>query len=174
MEHKLDLVLRELQALRREAGKAHQGGPGIGPKGPFNPPTGPGGPGVGPGGFPPGGPGGGAPKPGFPGTPGGPPNPGADNVPAANPNPPAASVKGRITKIDKTDRTLVTISIGSDEGISTNNTLEVYRLQPTPQYLGRLLIRETRNHEAVGQLMKSSVQAGPLQEGDQVASSLQQ
>ena len=48
------------------------------------------------------------------------------------PNPPASDVKGRIVKIDARDRSLVEVSIGSDSGVNVDNTLEVYRLRPTP------------------------------------------
>jgi hypothetical protein len=96
------------------------------------------------------------------------------NVPVTDPsyrNPPTAFVKGRIMKIDATDRTLVTVSVGSDVGVNKDNTLEVYRLQPQAEYLGRLLIREARHNEAVGRLMPSRSAKGALREGDVVASS---
>jgi hypothetical protein len=85
-------------------------------------------------------------------------------------NPPPAYVKGQILKIDPTDRTLVKVSLGSDAGVNRDNTLEVYRLQPAPEYLGRLLIRKVTPTEAVGRLMKSSIVRSPLMEGDEVAS----
>jgi len=87
-------------------------------------------------------------------------------------NPPTGYVKGRITKVDRTNPGLVTVSLGSDVGVLKDTTLEVYRLQPTPAYLGRLLIREARHNEAVGQLQKSGVAQRPLMEGDEVASEL--
>ncbi len=48
---------------------------------------------------------------------------------------------------------LVSISIGSDAGLLRGHTLEVFRLKPTPMYLGRLTIREVSPHEAVGQII---------------------
>src|SRR5262249_21704268 len=69
--------------------------------------------------------------------------------------PPPAFVKGRISKIDGTDRTLVRITIGSDVGVKEDHTLEVYRLRPRPEYLGRLRIVESHHHEALGRLMPS-------------------
>jgi hypothetical protein len=87
-------------------------------------------------------------------------------------NPPPAYVKGRIMKIHAGDRNLVTVSVGSDAGVKENNTLEVYRLRPRPEYLGRLLIREATPHQAVGRLMPSAVSHSPLQDGDEVSSTL--
>jgi hypothetical protein len=87
-------------------------------------------------------------------------------------NPPAAYVKGRITRIDPQDRTLVQISVGSDVGVNKDNTLLVYRLQPRPEYLGKLRIVEADHHTAIGRLVRSgSVSQSPLQIGDEVASS---
>ncbi len=89
------------------------------------------------------------------------------------PNPPTAKVKGQIEKVDPVDRTLVTISVGSDLGVNKNNTLEVYRLSPTPQYLGMIRIVDANHHKAVGRLMGAGVGAPRiLREGDIVASSL--
>jgi hypothetical protein len=85
-------------------------------------------------------------------------------------NPPPAYIKGRILKIDATDRKLVTVSVGSDVGVNKDNTLEVYRLRPEPEYLGRLLIREAYPNQAIGRLMKSGGVERPLMEGDEVAS----
>jgi hypothetical protein len=88
-------------------------------------------------------------------------------------NPPPAYVKGKISKIDDRDRTLVQINIGSDVGIQKDNTLEVYRLRPAPEYLGRLRVVDVHHHLAIGQLLRS--RGGPppaLREGDEVASTI--
>jgi chromosome segregation ATPase len=88
-------------------------------------------------------------------------------------NPPPAYVKGKIEKINATDRGLVQINIGSDVGIQENNTLEVYRLRPAPEYLGRLRIVDVHHHSAIGRLMRTGAGAPPpLREGDEVASTI--
>jgi hypothetical protein len=88
-------------------------------------------------------------------------------------NPPQAFVKGVIEKIDPQDRTLVQVSVGSDQGLGKNNTLEVYRLDPRPEYLGTIRIVESFHHKAIGRLMRAGGTArGPLKEGDIVASEL--
>lgn len=91
------------------------------------------------------------------------------------PNPPAAKVRGTIEKVDPVDRTLVTISVGSDLGVNKNNTLEVYRMMPTPQYLGMIRIVDANHHKAVGRLMGTGIGVPRvLREGDIVSSSLSQ
>ncbi|MCS6852515.1 MAG: hypothetical protein NZ700_15250 [Gemmataceae bacterium] len=85
-------------------------------------------------------------------------------------NPPPEDVRGRVTQTDPQSG-LVTISIGSDSGISPQNTLEVYRLEPKPTYVGRLLIMDVRPHEAVGKLITTQ-RRGVVQVGDEVASNI--
>jgi hypothetical protein len=88
-------------------------------------------------------------------------------------NPPQAYVKGKIEKINATDRGLVQINIGSDVGIQENNTLEIYRTRPEPTYLGRLRIVDVHHHTAIGRLMRTGAGAPPpLREGDEVASTI--
>ncbi|MBI3410765.1 MAG: hypothetical protein HY040_20710 [Planctomycetes bacterium] len=91
-------------------------------------------------------------------------------------NPPSTYVRGKIETVDPADKGLVRISLGSDNGLQKNHTLEVYRMDPRPQYLGMIRIVETDHHRAVGRLMSSSVSTGrvALREGDTVASSLNQ
>jgi hypothetical protein len=55
------------------------------------------------------------------------------------PNPPAANVRGKVTAVDKKNRDLVKINVGSDNGLAVGHTLEVYRLKP-PVYLGMIRI----------------------------------
>jgi hypothetical protein len=88
-------------------------------------------------------------------------------------NPPKDFVKGKVLKIDATDKTLVTVSLGRDMGVNAGHTLEVYRLKPNPLYLGRILILDTQNQTAVGRLMKRPGAPPPaLEVGDEVASQL--
>jgi hypothetical protein len=89
-----------------------------------------------------------------------------------SPNPPPNDIKGKIEKVDPTDRTLVTVSLGSDQGLQVHHTLEVYRLAPTPQYLGMIRIEDVREHVAVGRLVRNGAAGNrsALQPGDIVAS----
>jgi hypothetical protein len=88
----------------------------------------------------------------------------------AGTNPPAADVEGQVKAVDEKSG-LVTITIGSDAGLAKGNTLEVFRLQPAPKYLGTIRVIEVTPHEAVAQPM--SRLAAPLQPGDRAASKLQ-
>jgi len=102
----------------------------------------------------------------------------AVNVPVRDPNfvnPPPVNVRGLIQQIDREDRTLVQISLGSDAGVQKDHTLEVYRLSPSPQYLGRLRILEAHPNLAIGRVVRPAGMANSpaLLEGDQVATKLQ-
>jgi hypothetical protein len=83
-------------------------------------------------------------------------------------NPPPEDIKGSIKTADMSNG-LVTINLGSDNGLTKGNTLEVYRLRPSPQYVGVVRIMDVRPHEAVGKLV---LRRGQVQVGDEVASEI--
>jgi hypothetical protein len=88
------------------------------------------------------------------------------------PNPPPGPVQGVVEKVDPKDG-LVEISLGADAGLKKYHTLEAFRLRPQAQYLGRIRIVEVFPHKAIGRLVRTPLTAArPLQQGDQVASSL--
>jgi chromosome segregation ATPase len=89
------------------------------------------------------------------------------NVPAANP--PQADIAGIISRIDAQSG-LVTIDIGSDAGLSKGNTLEVFRLNPEPKYLGSIEILAVRPNEAVAKQVGSY--RSQLHVGDRVSSNI--
>jgi hypothetical protein len=85
---------------------------------------------------------------------------------------PAVEVEGKITKVLDN---LVQVSLGTDNGIKENHTLDVYRLQPNPTYLGRIQITDAYHHTAVGRFVPSSavgVRPPQLKEGDVVSSKI--
>src|SRR5262249_40313175 len=89
------------------------------------------------------------------------------------PNPPAKMVRGKITKIDTQNGTLVQVDVRLDEGVKDNNTLEGLRTSPTPECLGMIRIVNADYHHATGRLIRTQfAPAKVLREGDQVASSL--
>ncbi|MBM4070336.1 MAG: hypothetical protein FJ271_15480 [Planctomycetes bacterium] len=90
------------------------------------------------------------------------------------PNPPSVNVKGVIDRIDTKDPTLVEISLGSDQGLKKYNTLEVFRLNPRPEYLGTIRVVDVYNHKSVARMMRTPYAAarGPLRPGDHVASKI--
>jgi hypothetical protein len=72
------------------------------------------------------------------------------------PNPPSVKVDGKIEVVDDKDgTTLVQVSLGRDQGVEKNHTLDVYRLRPEPKYLGMIRIVEAYNHKAVGRLISN-------------------
>jgi hypothetical protein len=81
-------------------------------------------------------------------------------------NPPAGDVEGLIRAVE--DNGLVKLSIGSDAGLAKGHTLEVFRVSPTPRYLGRLRIIEVSKSEAVGETVGRMLDR--LKVGDRVGS----
>jgi hypothetical protein len=91
---------------------------------------------------------------------------------ANEPNPPSTFVKGKIEKVDASG--LVQVSLGTDQGVQKNHTLEVFRTQPEPKYLGMIRIVDANFNSSVGRLI---VPAGTtvrpqLREGDNAWSKL--
>ncbi|MEQ8784728.1 MAG: hypothetical protein RIC55_00440 [Pirellulaceae bacterium] len=76
-------------------------------------------------------------------------------------------VDGVISKVSAT-QPLVEITLGSDDGLKPNHTLEVFR---GSSYLGRIVVRETSPNRAVGLIVKE-LQRQPFQRGDRVATKL--
>ncbi len=102
--------------------------------------------------------------------------PGSGGLPtvknANEPNPPSTFVKGKIQKVDAGG--LVQISLGTDQGVRKDHTLEVFRTQPEPKYLGMVRIVDANFNSSVGRLI---VPAGAtvrpqLREGDNAWSKL--
>lgn len=66
--------------------------------------------------------------------------------------------------LEVSDRDLLEISIGADDGLKIGHSLDVYRGN---QYLGRIVIKKTNPDRAVGQVMKE-LQRGQIRRGDRV------
>jgi hypothetical protein len=92
-----------------------------------------------------------------------------DTGAVARDNPPPSNVEGLIKQADPTSG-LVVLTIGSDAGLARGHTLDVFRLSPTPQYLGQIRLTDVRPTEAVGRpVLRPKL---PIQPGDRVASSV--
>jgi hypothetical protein len=88
---------------------------------------------------------------------------------ASTSNPPSQAVEGIVTE---KSGDLIRISIGSDAGLEKGHTLDVFRLKPTPQYLGQIRLTDVRAAEAVGvpvDRMKYPVQKGDFVSNDVTA-----
>jgi hypothetical protein len=66
---------------------------------------------------------------------------------------------------------LVMISLGSDDGIQRGQTLEVYRLEPNPEYVGAIRIIELQPRRAVGRPVNPG-SAKQIKPNDKVASKI--
>ena len=81
---------------------------------------------------------------------------------------PIDDVEGTVLETDAKSG-LVTISIGSDAGVTRGHTLEVYRLKPRPEYVGTITVIDAHFKESVARPI-TPLRAGPVQKGDTVAS----
>jgi DNA-directed RNA polymerase subunit L len=79
----------------------------------------------------------------------------------------APNVEGMIKEVDDKNE-FVTISIGSDAGLAKGQTLDVYRLNPKPTYLGTVTILDAHPTESVGKPQTKE----KLQAGDKVAGNI--
>jgi hypothetical protein len=82
--------------------------------------------------------------------------------------PPPQDVKGSILAVDPQSG-LVTISIGSDSGLSVGHTLVVYRLDGKPEYLGYVRVVDVDFKQAVAKTILP-LRADRLKDKDIVAS----
>lgn len=86
--------------------------------------------------------------------------------PATDPGAVVPTVEGVVNQVRQTPGAqLVEVSIGSDDGLKTGNTLEVSR---GDKYLGRLEVIETSPDKSVARVDRR-YQQGAIQEGDRVA-----
>lgn len=77
-------------------------------------------------------------------------------------------VEGEVKRVDASGQR-VEITIGSDDGLVVGHELEVYRTQPTPEYLGRVRIDAVDPDQAVASVIGKTIQGKKIQEGDHVA-----
>ena len=70
--------------------------------------------------------------------------------------------------LEVSDKDLIEISIGKDDGLKEGHSLDVYRGNT---FVGRILIRRTAPDRAVGQIIKE-LQRGQIKRGDRVSTKL--
>lgn len=89
-------------------------------------------------------------------------------VPNNDPNPPEVAVNG---KVEIVSHDLMQIDVGTDLGVEKDHTLEVYRLTPSPKYLGRARVIDCNTDKAVCRLLTGpDGKRMPIQVGDRVTS----
>jgi hypothetical protein len=86
----------------------------------------------------------------------------------AGSQPPAEDLKGSVLAVDAKSG-LLTVSLGTDSGLKVGNTLQVYHLEPKPEYLGTIRIVDANFKYAVARPV-APLQAIQLVKGDTVAS----
>ena len=83
------------------------------------------------------------------------------------PNPPSVKVDGKIEKIDDG---LVLISVGTEDGVKKDQTLDVFRLQPEPRYVGVIRVVDANFSKSVARVIYGD--AARFTVGDLVTSKL--
>lgn len=79
-------------------------------------------------------------------------------------------VEGKVLRLDDKNST-VEISIGSDDGLVPGHILEVFRLKPRAEYIGKIKIISADADQAVGVVQGRTYLGRRVQEGDNVATS---
>lgn len=81
-------------------------------------------------------------------------------------------VEGLIKRVDATNRR-VEISIGSDDGLVAGHELNLYRLKPRPEFLGKIqIVAPVDPNQAVGLVVGKTYQGKKIKEGDIVSSTI--
>jgi hypothetical protein len=84
-------------------------------------------------------------------------------------HPPPENVEGLVKSVDEKSG-LIGLSVGSDAGLEKGHTLEVYRLKPSPKYLGQVEVVDVTPTQAVAKPVGKPKEA--LQVGDSVSGGL--
>lgn len=87
----------------------------------------------------------------------------------ARPIQPPKAVRGLIKSVDKN---YVLVSIGADDQLKKGHTLDVFRLKPTPKFVGKLQAMVVKSDEAVCKILTNYLQ-DVIKEGDHVETATQ-
>jgi uncharacterized protein YlxW (UPF0749 family) len=80
-------------------------------------------------------------------------------------------VQGQIKRVDASNRK-VEITIGSDDGLVAGHELNLFRLSPRPEFLGKIQIVAVDPDQAVGRVIGNTFQGKKIKEGDIVSSTI--
>jgi len=92
-----------------------------------------------------------------------------ENIDKLDPNKVPPPVEGKVTELNLTRRSME-ISIGSDDGLAIGQELYVFRIQPRPEYIGKVKIVSVYPDQAVAEVIGNTVGGKKVQEGDIVSS----
>lgn len=85
---------------------------------------------------------------------------------------PPPDVEGQVKRVSGDGRT-VEITIGSDDGLVVGHELNIYRIQPKTDYIGKIRILSVEPDQAVGTVVGGKTYQGKkIEEGDIVASTI--
>ena len=93
-----------------------------------------------------------------------------ENIAKMDPKSVPPPVEGKVMELNATARSME-ISIGSNDGLNTGQELFVYRLQPRPDFIGRVKIVSVEPQLAIAEVI-GSPSGKKVQEGDIVSSTL--
>jgi len=80
-------------------------------------------------------------------------------------------VQGEVSRVDPMNQKME-ITIGSDDGLAPGHELNLYRLKPRTEYLGRVRIVTVDPDQAVARVIGKTVNGKKIQEGDIVSSTI--
>jgi cell division protein FtsL len=81
------------------------------------------------------------------------------------------TVEGEVARVDAQNKA-VEITIGSDDGLVPGHELNLYRLKPRPEYLGKIKIISVDPDQSVGRVIGTTINGKKIKEGDIVSSTL--
>jgi len=84
-------------------------------------------------------------------------------------NPPP--VQGQVNRVDPTNRR-IEMSIGADDGLVVGHELNLFRVKPRPEYLGKITVIAVDADQAVGRVIGNTNQGKKIKEGDIVSSTI--
>jgi uncharacterized protein YlxW (UPF0749 family) len=80
-------------------------------------------------------------------------------------------VEGQVLKVDAKNTT-IEISIGSNDGLVPGHELDVYRVSPSPEYIGKVRIVETDPNRSTARVIGKTLYGKKIQEGDNVTTKI--
>jgi len=84
-------------------------------------------------------------------------------------SPPA--VQGQVARV-KSDNRSLEITIGSDDGLVAGHELFLYRVQPQPEFLGKIKVISVDPDQSVARVIGATINGKKIREGDIVSSTI--
>jgi hypothetical protein len=81
------------------------------------------------------------------------------------------TVQGEVARVDAQNKS-VEITIGSDDGLVPGHELFLYRVKPSPEFLGKIKILSVDPDQSVGRVIGTTIQGKKIKEGDIVSSTI--